>query len=146
MKKVIVYTDGGSRGNPGLAGAGVVITDKKGHVLKKVAERLGEKTNNWAEYEAVIIAFRELKKLFGKEVPNLEIKVKMDSQLVQQQLSGQYQIKEESLQPQFIKNWNMRVKSFPNVTFTYIPREENKVADGLANEAMDGKKQGKIFS
>lgn len=143
MKKVTVYTDGGSRGNPGLAGAGVVITDENGHVLKKVAEQLGEKTNNWAEYEAVIIAFKELKKLFGKE--DLEIEVKMDSQLVQQQLSGKYQIKEESLQPQFIKIWNMRVKNFPNVTFIYIPREENKIADGLANEAMDSKEQGKIF-
>jgi ribonuclease HI len=136
MEKIIVYTDGGSRGNPGLAGAGVVITDGK-NILKKASKSLGETTNNQAEYEAVILGFAELKKLFGKKINDIEFEFRMDSELVQRQLTGRYQIKEKTLYPVFMKIWNLRVKDFPDVKFTHIPREENSLADGLANEAMD---------
>lgn len=137
MEKIIVYTDGGSRGNPGKAGVGVVITDFKGNILKRIHKAIGTATNNYAEYEAVITAFSELKKLFGKKIGEMKFEFKLDSELVQKQLSGEYQIKEESLFPQFIKIWNLRVKDFPNVSFNHIKREENNLADGLANDAMD---------
>lgn len=138
VNKIIIYTDGGARGNPGPAGAGIVITDGRGNVLKKLAEPLGEQTNNWAEYEAVIRALGALKKILGKEkLKTRDVEVRLDSELVAKQLRGEYQIKEPSLHPQFIKVWNLRVADVPRLAFTYIPRERNKEADALANEAMD---------
>lgn len=141
--KLIIYTDGGARGNPGPAGAGWVITDGHGNKIKDGYKYLGEQTNNYAEYQAVILALQDLKKKIGKEkIMDLDIEVKMDSELVCRQLSGKYQIKEESLFPLFIKVWNMRVETFKNLRFTHIPRERNKAADRLSNLAMD---QGKLF-
>ncbi len=138
MKKIILYTDGGARGNPGPAGAGAYITDEHGAVLAEVAKFLGHKTNNFAEYEAVIVGLEAIKKLVPeKERKGTEIDVRLDSELIQRQLNGIYQVKEESLFPQFIKVHNMRVKDFPLMTFTHVPREKNKDADRLANEAMD---------
>lgn len=139
MKKVIIYTDGGARGNPGPAGAGAVVKDKDGNNLASLHKSFETLTNNQAEYEAVILGLQELKKLFGKEeVKNLDIEVRADSELVVKQLNGEYQIKEEGLHPYFIKLWNMQVKDFPKIKFTHVPREQNTEADALANEAMDG--------
>lgn len=138
MNKITLYTDGGSRGNPGPAGAGAFITDGTGKALKQVSQYLGEQTNNFAEYEAVILGLQALKKLFSKDkLKELNIEVKLDSQLVARQLSGEYQIKEPSLFQQFIKVHNTQVKDFPKIKFTYIPREQNKHADALANKAMN---------
>ena len=137
-EKITLFTDGGSRGNPGPAGIGVVIGGGKGKVLKEVSQYLGEQTNNFTEYEAVILGLQTLKRLFSADkLKELDIEVKLDSQLVARQLSGEYQIKEPTLFPQFIKVHNMQVKDFPKIKFTYIPREQNKEADRLANEAMD---------
>lgn len=136
-EKIIIYTDGGARGNPGPAGIGAVIIGIEGKILKEVSKYLGEQTNNFAEYEAVIEGLKVLKKILGQKIKDFDIEVKMDSQLVARQLSGEYQIKEETLFSQFIKIHNMQVKDFPKIKFTYIPREENKLADKLANKAMD---------
>lgn len=137
-EKITIYTDGGSRGNPGIAGAGALITSSTGKTLKETSQFLGERTNNFAEYEAVILGLQTLKKLFSKDrLKELDIEVKLDSQLIARQLSGEYQIKEPTLFGQFIKVHNMQVKDFPKIIFTYIPREQNKEADRLANEAMD---------
>lgn len=133
----VIYTDGGARGNPGPAGIGVAITDGKGGTLKEVSKFLGRQTNNWAEYEAVVVAFETLKKMLGTKTKAAKIEMRMDSLLVVQQLSHRYQIKEPTLFPQFIKVHNFLVKDFSNVTFTHIPREKNKHADKLANDAMD---------
>ena len=133
-----MYTDGGARGNPGPAGVGAVITDVSGNILKEISEFLGVQTNNWAEYQAIILGLEATKKIFGKEkLKNIEVEVKTDSELVARQLSGKYQIKEKTLFPQFIKIWNIKVADIPNLTFTHIPREKNKKADELANRAMD---------
>ena len=137
MEKITLYTDGGARGNPGPAGAGVVIVGAGGKALKEASEFLGEQTNNFAEYQAVILGLKKLKQMFGKKVQKMRVEVKLDSELVAKQLSGKYKIKEPTLFPQFIVVHNMRIKDFPNVTFSYIPREKNKEADRLANEAMD---------
>ena len=134
MQKIIIYTDGGARNNPGPAGAGAIIFDESGKVLKEVSKYLGERTNNWAEYEAVILGFETAKALRLKD---REIEFKLDSQLVQLQLTGEYQVKEPGLFEQFVKINNFQVKDFKKVTFTHIPREENGDADRLANEAMD---------
>lgn len=133
-KKITIYTDGGARNNPGPAGAGAVIVDENGKVLKEVSKYLGVRTNNWAEYEAVILGFETAKKLGLKDK---EIEFKLDSELIARQLSGVYQVKESTLFEQYIKVHNFMVKDFQNVTFTHIPRAENAEADRLANEAMD---------
>lgn len=143
MRKFVLYTDGGARGNPGPAGAGWVIVDEKGKTLKEGAKFLGPQTNNWAEYEAVILTLKELKRVIGaKNLKGVEVEIRMDSELVARQLKHEYQVKEESLYPQFIAVNNIQVKDFPRVTFTHIPREKNERADELANEAMDGHSGG----
>ena len=140
---IIAYTDGGSRGNPGPSGIGVFFTDGNGKVLKKIHKFLGTQTNNFAEYEAVIVALEEIKKLFGGgKLKEMQVEIRADSLLIVSQLSGQYQIKEPTLWPQFIKIWNMRVKDIPRVRFVHIAREKNPEADALANLAMDSGVQG----
>ena len=87
-QKIIVYTDGGSRGNPGPAAIGVVISDGKGNVIKEYGERLGIKTNNEAEYAAVVSALKKLKALYGKEkTKKMEAEMRMDSELATKQLT-----------------------------------------------------------
>ena len=137
-QKFYIYTDGGARGNPGPAGSGAVVTDAKGVVVAEAHKALGVQTNNFAEYQAVIVGLEALKRAIGREkIGDADIEIRMDSELVQRQLSGKYQIKEETLWPMFIKIWNLRVSEFPHVSFVHIPRENNKHADKLSNDAMD---------
>ena len=136
-EKLIIYTDGGSRGNPGPAGVGVVICNERGSVIKEYGKDIGVRTNNEAEYEAVVFALQKIKQLFGKDkTKKMEIEMRMDSQLIARQLKGEYKIEEEKLFPLFIKIWNLRI-NFGEIKFTEIPREKNREADRLANEAMD---------
>lgn len=137
MTKLIIYTDGGARGNPGPAAIGVVITNEKGELVKKYSQTIDEATNNEAEYRAVIFALKKIKALFGgKKAKQMEIEVRLDSELAAKQLNHQYKIQEENLQPLFIKVWNL-IMDFKTVGFKYIPREKNKEADRLVNEALD---------
>lgn len=137
QQKIIIYTDGGSRGNPGPAGIGVVVVDMAGNIIKKYSKFLGIKTNNEAEYGAVVFALQKVKHLFGKEAAGkIDIEIRMDSELVASQLSGRFKISEEKLFSLFIKIWNLRI-NLKKVSFNYIPRTQNKEADKLANEAMD---------
>lgn len=148
MEKVIMYTDGGSRGNPGPAGAGVFICNDKGELIRKAHLFLGTVTNNEAEYQAVILGLETLKKFFGKDkIKVLPVEVRMDSELICRQLKGEYQVKEEKLVPFFMKIWNARVADFHNLSFVHIPREKNAEADKLANQAMDegSQEQGGLF-
>ena len=132
MSKVIVYTDGGARGNPGPAGAGVVIQhDGK---TTEVKQFLGARqTNNWAEYEAVLIAFGMLLEL---ALQGRDLEFRLDSKLVVEQLEGNWKIKEPALKEQAARARGF-FHNFGTVRFTYIPREENKEADRLVNEALD---------
>ena len=137
MEKIIIYTDGGSRGNPGPAGMGVVIANEKGKMMKEYSGFLGVKTNNEAEYEAVIFGLKKIKALLGKEkIKNTEIEFRLDSELVARQLEGFYKIENEKLAPLFLKIWNLKM-DFGKIYFKHIPREQNREADRLANEAMD---------
>jgi len=143
-EKLIVYTDGGSRGNPGEAAIGVVIRDEKGNLTKEYGEAIGIKTNNEAEYAAVISALKKIKALFGKEkAKKIEINFKMDSEFVMKQLNGEYKIEEERMQPLFIAVWNLKM-DFARVTFSHVRREQNKEADRLVNMALDSR-QGKLW-
>lgn len=143
--RIRVYTDGGSRGNPGPAAIGVVICGPDGNLLTSYGKAIGRKTNNEAEYGAVVFALAKVKSLFGgTKAKATTLEVFMDSELVQRQLSGQYKIEEERLFPFFIKIWNLRI-DFRAVTFTHIPREKNRDADRLVNEALDNE-QAELFS
>jgi len=137
MKTITIYTDGGSRGNPGPAAIGVQIVDASGAVLKEVSETIGNATNNFAEYQAVMRGLQTAKELFGKQTRDLQFEIRLDSELVKKQLNGEYQIKEPGLVPHFIEIHNLRVSSFPHLTLTHVRREFNKEADRLVNEALD---------
>lgn len=135
-EKIIVYCDGGSRGNPGPAAIGVVVM-RGNHAIGKYGQSIGVRTNNEAEYEAVIFALQKIKHLFGKQkTRDLEIEIRMDSELVARQLAGKYKIEEERLFPLFIKIWNLKMH-FGEISFVEIPREQNKEADKLLNEELD---------
>ena len=129
--KLIIYTDGGSRGNPGAAAIGAVIESKH------YSAPIGETTNNIAEYKAVIFALKKAKHLLGNEkCAETEIEIRSDSELLVNQIKGDYKIKDKELQPLFIEIWNLK-QDFKNVEFILIPREENKIADSLVNRALD---------
>lgn len=139
--KFIIYTDGGSRGNPGPAAIGVVVCDEGGQPLKRYSQAIGEKTNNEAEYEAVIFALKKTKALYGKEKTKAsQIEIRLDSEFVAKQLNHQYKIEEPNLQPLFLKAWNLTL-DFGKIKFTAIPREKNKEADKLVNQALDLKQE-----
>ena len=131
MEKVIIYTDGGARNNPGPAGAGVVIVD--GGKKTEMKKFLGSQTNNWAEYEALILALTEAKKRgFAKR----EIEVRMDSELIVKQMRGEYKVKDKQLKLQHGRVREL-LADFPVTRFVHVPREENAEADALVNEAVD---------
>lgn len=137
IKKLIIYTDGGTRGNPGPAGIGGIISDRKGRIIKKYSIYLGQATNNEAEYQAVIFALKKVKALFGKKtIKNLEVEIKSDSELLIKQLNGKYKILDRKIQPLFLQVWNLKI-DFGQVKFSLIPREKNKLADSLVNEVLD---------
>ncbi len=142
--KFIIYTDGGSRGNPGPAAIGVAICNEKNEPIKKYSQPIGEKTNNEAEYQAVIFALKKFKQLFGRnESAKSEIEIRLDSELVAKQLNHQFKIIEPNIQQLFLQVWNLLL-DFGAVKFVAIPREKNKEADRLVNQALD-KKQPKLF-
>ena len=133
-EKLVIYTDGGARNNPGPAGAGAVIIDG-GAVVSEIKKFLGEKqTNNWAEYEAVYLALTDAK---NRGFANRAVEVRLDSKLIAEQLMGNWKIKEPTLKPQWAKVRALIFESFPQITFVHIPREENGEADRLVNEAVD---------
>jgi ribonuclease HI len=138
MKKFIIYTDGGSRGNPGKAAIGVVICNEMGQEVKKFGEFLGDNlTNNDAEYNAVILALKKFKSVFGKTLAlETEIEIRADSELVVKQLTGEYRIENPKIQQFFMEIWNLKF-DFKSVKFRHIPREKNREADRLVNEALD---------
>ena len=146
MRKIIIYTDGGSRGNPGPAAMGAVFCNEKGEIFKKYSEYLGEATNNESEYQAVILALKKFKQLFGKKLAkNTEIEIRSDSELLIRQLNGEYKILEPNIQSLFLAIWNLKI-DFKKVKFKLISRKKNKEADRLVNEVLDGQsKTQKLF-
>jgi len=142
MKKIIIYTDGGSRGNPGPAAIGVLFCNERGQIIKKYSKYLGDNfTNNEAEYKAIIFALKKFKQLFGKKLAkNSEIELRSDSELLVKQLNGFYKILKPKIQLLFITAWNLRLE-FKKVKLKLIPRAKNKEADGLVNEALEAEKR-----
>jgi len=131
-----IFTDGGSRGNPGIAGVGVVL--KTDNETKKFSQFLGDNiTNNESEYQALIFALRKTKQLLGKKKSKqTTLNCYADSELMVRQLNHQYKLSNENIQKLFIQIWNLML-DFKEVTIIHIPREKNKEADEMANKAMD---------
>jgi len=146
VKKIIIFTDGGSRGNPGQAAIGVVFQNERGEVFKKYSEYLGDNlTNNETEYQAVIFALKKFKQIFGKKIAETsEIEIKSDSELLINQLNGKYKILDPKIQLLFIAVWNLKL-DFKKIKFSLISREKNKEADRLVNEILDSPKNQKLF-
>ena len=131
-KSVRIFTDGASRGNPGPASIGVYILHQENEeVVAKLGEYLGERTNNFAEYRAVVRAF-EISFSAGAQ----ELAFFSDSQLLVQQLNGVYKVKSENIRPLF-EECQIWQKKFQKVTYTHVRREFNKESDRLANLALD---------
>lgn len=144
MQKFEIFSDGGSRGNPGPAGVGIVIKQIGENTSEQVepieiSEYIGEATNNQAEYTAVVYAFEWIKKNTKDDV---EIQFFLDSQLVVEQLNGNYKMKNEGLKPLFWQIREMILDLGGKVSFKHIPREQNKEADALVNKALDMKLNG----
>ncbi|WP_431773276.1 bifunctional RNase H/acid phosphatase [Streptomyces cucumeris] len=140
-RRVIVEADGGSRGNPGPAGYGAVVLDPgTGEPLAEAAEYIGTATNNVAEYKGLIAGLRAAHALD----PEARVQVRMDSKLVVEQMSGRWKIKHPDMRPLAAEAASV----FPSgqVTYEWIPRERNKHADRLANEAMDAGQRGERWS
>jgi len=140
--KLTLYTDGGARYNPGPAGAGIILIsetkNQQPKIIKKISKYLGILTNNQAEYQALIIGLKEAKKLGATEIDCF-----LDSELIVKQLNREYKIRDHDLGPLFIKVWNLS-QSFKKVNYYYIPREKNKEADKLVNQAINQEMRGKL--
>jgi len=128
--KLMLFTDGGARGNPGPAGIGAVIMNQDKKVIKTIKKYIGEATNNQAEYEAIKAGLTEALKMNPHEIECF-----LDSELVVQQLNGKYKVKDKDLQQLFSDVQDLIFMKF--VTFHHVPREQNTLADKLVNEALD---------
>jgi ribonuclease HI len=131
--RLLIYTDGAARGNPGPAGAGAILRDSDGNVLAEVAEPLGHATNNVAEWTAVLLALEEARRLGATHVD-----LRMDSQLVARQISGVYRVKHPDLKPIHAAVMD-HLRVLDGYTVGHVPRELNKDADRLSNVAIDGR-------
>ena len=130
-KKFIIYTDGGSRGNPGPAAIGVVVGGKE------YGEQIGHTTNNVAEYSAVVFALKKAKQLLTKaKAKTTDVELRTDSELLVKQMNGEYKIKDADLQPLFLEVWNLK-QDFKSVSFVHVTRDKNKRADAQVNRALD---------
>jgi formyltetrahydrofolate-dependent phosphoribosylglycinamide formyltransferase len=130
-EKIIVYTDGGSRGNPGPAAAGFVLSDEAGAELKRKAIFLGRTTNNVAEYTAIIKAVEEAMKIGGRD-----LEIFSDSELLVRQINGQYKVKSENIRPLYRRSMALLGK-FNRWQISHVKREMNACADAIVNEALD---------
>lgn len=136
-----VWTDGGSRGNPGPAAYGFVL---KGMGMEPVehGEAIGETTNNVAEYTAVIEALKKLKSVLGnRKAGKAVVNVHADSELLVKQLNGEYRVKDEGLKKLFMELHNVML-DFDAVSYTHVRREKNKEADRMVNWALDNEQTG----
>jgi len=130
VKRLILHTDGASRGNPGPSAIGAVIRDGSGRVVASISRYIGETTNNQAEYRAIVAALEEAIRLGAREV-----EINSDSELVVKQIRGQYRVKKLTLKP-----LHQRVRellgALDGFAIAVIPRQQNREADALANRAF----------
>jgi len=130
IKKVVIFTDGTAKPNPGLAAIGATIKDEQGKLITAISQGIGQATNNQAEYRAVIAALENAIRLGANQVD-----IYSDSELVVRQINGRYRVKNVALKPlyQQVKQLQSQFKGF---TITHIPRQQNIEADSLASKAL----------
>ena len=131
MKRLVINTDGASQGNPGPAAIGATIKDEQGRLLASISQRIGQTTNNQAEYRAIIAALEKATSLGAEQVD-----IHSDSELVVRQINGGYRVKKATLKPLHQKVKQI-LNQFESSTITHIPRQQNKEADSLANMALE---------
>lgn len=133
--KLLLYTDGASRGNPGDSGIGIVLRDNEGNTIDSLAAYIGKTTNNVAEYVALIAGLQ-----VAQKHPCQHLVVHADSELMVRQLNGTYKVRNERLK-RYFREIETLLRTVPfTVTFTHVPREQNAEADALANRGIDEKK------
>lgn len=131
--KLLLETDGASRGNPGLAGIGVIIKDETGRTIDTIGEFLGVTTNNQAEYRALIKGLEAVERYHPQSVT-----VRSDSELLVKQMTGSYRVRHPEILPLFAKATELAA-NIPSVTFEHVRRHHNKGADEVANIAIDSR-------
>lgn len=137
MKVVIIFTDGGARGNPGPSAIGFVVKDEKGITLYRFAQKIGIATNNEAEYKALLAALDWVIKNQTSFADNTKINFYLDSKLVYSQVTGLYKVKNEKIR-QFVFQLRQKEANIQHpVLYNFIPREKNTEADKLVNLALD---------
>jgi ribonuclease HI len=129
---IVAYIDGGARGNPGPAGYGVHLEDANGQPVAELHGPVGIATNNVAEYQALLAALG-----WALEHGETELHIRADSELLVRQMRGEYRVKHANLKPLFLEACSRIRRLGGNVTFTHVPREQNKDADRLSNLGMD---------
>lgn len=129
--KLIIFSDGGARGNPGPAATGIVIKNDAGETITAFGDYLGEQTNNFAEYSALISGLKK-----AKELGAAEVECVLDSELVVKQMRREYKVKEPTLQKKFIEAYNAAMQ-FKKISFRHTLREGNKEADAILNKILD---------
>jgi ribonuclease HI len=138
-KYLKIFTDGGSRGNPGEAAVGIVIYDETGTIHEKIGKKIGLQTNNFAEYTALLIAFQTVEDQYKDKTCEMKIDFVLDSELVVKQLKGEYKVKDTTLS-QLYQQTKRHEKNFKEIAYYHVKRELNKMADKLVNEALDNKR------
>jgi ribonuclease HI len=136
--KLTTFTDGGARGNPGPAAAGIVVKDENKTILAAYGEYLGHQTNNYAEYSALLSALKRAKELGADEVDCV-----LDSELVVKQMQGVYKVKEPTLQKLCVQAYNL-AQQFKRVTYRHVMRADNKEADAEVNKILDAEAKNKL--
>lgn len=131
ISRVRLYSDGAARGNPGPAGAGAVLVEPSGQVVDRLGKFLGTRTNNFAEYSGLLLGLRRARELGVREV-----EVFADSELMIRQLGGRYQVKSASLRPLYEEALKL-LNDFERVKLVHVPREMNRAADAMSNQAID---------
>jgi len=130
MKRLVIHTDGVSRGNPGPAAIGAIIKNDQGKLVTSISQSIGHTTNNQAEYQAIIAALDKALSLGADQVD-----INSDSELVVRQINGQYRVKKASLRPLYLKVKQLQ-SQLAGSTIKHVPREQNSEADRLANDAL----------
>jgi ribonuclease HI len=134
--KLVAHVDGGARGNPGLAAAAATLANEAGEVLDEASELLGVRTNNFAEYRAVLLAVARAKALGASE-----LEIVNDSELVAKQLNGTYKVRHQALVPLFTET-RAALAGFDRWSIRSVRREQNERADELVNAALDAAASG----
>jgi ribonuclease HI len=132
-KRLLVETDGAARGNPGLAGAGVIIKDESGKTLETIGKFLGVSTNNQAEYQALIAGLEAVQRYQPESVT-----VRSDSEFMVKQINGQYRVRHPEIIPLYQQAIELAT-SFASFNIVHVPREQNPGADRVANVAIDSR-------